>query len=70
MFCVKAKEGKEGKKGQPSIGLIYRNPIAKIGFLQLILICVQLDNSLVEQLLKKILRIECWDGVILRTESF
>lgn len=46
MFCVKAKEGKEGKKGQPSIGLIYRNPIAKIGFLQLILICVQLDNSL------------------------
>lgn len=32
MFGVKVKEGKEGKNGQSSIGLVYRNPIAKIGF--------------------------------------
>ncbi|KAK4714317.1 hypothetical protein R3W88_020224 [Solanum pinnatisectum] len=27
MFAVKVKEGKEGKNGQPSIGLVYRHPI-------------------------------------------
>ncbi|KAK6785083.1 hypothetical protein RDI58_018538 [Solanum bulbocastanum] len=32
MFAVKVKEGKEGKNGQSSIGLVYRHPIAKIGF--------------------------------------
>ncbi|KAG5597064.1 hypothetical protein H5410_038296 [Solanum commersonii] len=32
MFGVKVEERKEGKNGQPSIGLVYRHPIAKIGF--------------------------------------
>lgn len=46
MFGVKVEEGKEGKNGQPSICLVYRHPISKIGLLQLILICVQLGDSL------------------------
>lgn len=50
MFGVKVEEGKEGKNGQPSICLVYRHPISKIGLLQLILICVQLGDSLVESL--------------------
>ncbi|KAH0656313.1 hypothetical protein KY285_031195 [Solanum tuberosum] len=32
MFGVKVEERKEGKNGQPSIGLVYRHPSAKIGF--------------------------------------
>lgn len=31
-FGLKVEEGKEGKNGEPSIGPVYRNPIAKNGF--------------------------------------
>lgn len=32
MFAVKVEEGREGRDGQPSVGPIYRNPLAKDEF--------------------------------------
>lgn len=31
-FAVKVEEGKKGRDGQPSVGPIYRNPLAEHGF--------------------------------------
>lgn len=32
MFAVKTEEGRKGQDGQPSVGPVYRNPLAKDGF--------------------------------------
>lgn len=31
-FAVKVEEGRKGVNGEPSIGPVYRNPLAKDGF--------------------------------------
>lgn len=32
LFAVKTEEGRKGQDGQPSVGPVYRNPLAKDGF--------------------------------------
>lgn len=32
VFAVKTEEGRKGQDGQPSVGPVYRNPLAKDGF--------------------------------------
>lgn len=32
LFAVKTEDGRKGQDGQPSVGPVYRNPLAKDGF--------------------------------------